>query len=297
MNRGVLYATGAYFIWGLLPIFWKTLAAVPPIEILGHRMVWSFLCVSALLTIRRRWAWLSHLREPRTAATFLLTASLLSLNWLIYIWAVNAGFIVEASLGYFINPLVNVLLGYVVLGERLRPGQKVAIGLALVGVLYLTLSVGGLPWIALTLASTFGLYGLLRKTARLDSLEGLSTETGLMALPALALLLYLAASGRGVFGGDAGLSVLLLVSGLVTAIPLLLFAAGARRVTMTTLGLLQYIAPTMQFLIGIYVYGETLPTARLAGYALIWIALGIYSAEGIARSRRALPTPRPVAAP
>ncbi len=289
MNKGILYAACAYVLWGLLPIYWKALQHVPALEILAHRMVWSLAVVLLLLAYRGRWRWLGVVaRDGRVVLTFLTTALLLTLNWFVYIWAVNAGYIVESSLGYFINPLVNVLLGVLFLRERLRPWQGVAIGAALGGVLYLTFDYGRLPWIALALAGSFGLYGLLRKTAALNSLEGLTLETLLLFLPALAYLLYLEAIGSAALGhADAATTALLVCSGMATAAPLLLFAAGARRITLTSLGILQYVAPTLQFLLGVLVYGEPLSSARLFGFCLIWIALLIYTAEGVLRSGRA----------
>jgi chloramphenicol-sensitive protein RarD len=295
MNRGVLYAAGAYTAWGLLPIFWKALAVVPALEILANRVVWALVAALGLGFLRGSWAWLRPaLRDRRTLLTFMLTAVLLSFNWGLYIWAVNDGHVVETSLGYFINPLVNVFLGVVILRERLRFGQGLAIAVALIGVLFLTMTYGAPPWIALALAGSFGAYGLLRKTARLASLEGFTLETLVMFLPALAFLIFTeVTTGGALFHASLGTNVLLVVSGIVTAVPLLLFAAGARMVTMTTLGLLQYIAPTLQFLLGVWVYGEALTPQRLTGFVIVWIALVIYSLEGAitggraARARRA----------
>ncbi len=283
MNRGMVYAAGAYISWGLLPLFWKALQTVPALEILAHRMVWSLLVVLVLLGYQRRWHWLQGVvRDVRVLLTFLTTALLLTTNWFVYIWAVNAGYVVETSLGYFINPLVNVLLGVLFLKERLRFWQAVAVIIALCGVVYLTLNYGALPWIALTLAGSFGLYGLMRKTAQLSSLEGLTVETLLLFLPALAYLLGLEATDRGAFGDtDAITSLLLVASGLATAVPLLLFAAGARLIPLSVLGILQYIAPTIQFLIGVLVYHEPLTWVRLVGFCLIWLALAVYSIEGM----------------
>lgn len=297
MRKGIVYAGGAYVLWGLLPLYWKALQGVPALEILAHRMVWSLVVVLALLAVQRHWRWLwPALSNGRVLLTFLASALLLSVNWFVYIWAVNAGHVVEASLGYFINPLVNVLLGVLFLRERLRLWQGVAIALALGGVLYLTISVGALPWIALTLAGSFGFYGLIRKTATLNSLEGLTLETLLLFVPALVYLLALQSRGQGAFGHtDVFTTLLLIVSGVATATPLLLFAAGARQITLTTLGLLQYIAPTLQFLIGVLVYNEPLTTARLIGFALIWGALLVYTLEsvlqgaGAARRRAVVP--------
>jgi chloramphenicol-sensitive protein RarD len=288
MNKGVLYAAAAYICWGLLPLYWKALQSVPALEILAHRMVWSLLVVLVLLAFQRHWSWLFSIwRDKRVLLTFITSALLLSVNWFIYIWAVNRNFVVEASLGYFINPLVNVLLGFLFLRERLRMWQGLAILLALSGVLFLSITFGALPWIALTLAGSFGLYGLLRKTARLNSLEGLTLETIMLFLPALGYLLYREAGGTGALGHTSGLTNLLLAcSGIATAVPLLLFASGARLVSLTTLGILQYIAPTLQFLIGVVVYHEQLTVERLIGFSLIWLALAVYTLEGIVTGRR-----------
>jgi chloramphenicol-sensitive protein RarD len=288
MNRGTLYALGAYAAWGFLPIYWKLLKGIPPLEILAHRMVWALLVLLGLLAYTRRWDWVRLARHNRrTMMTFVATAVLLSANWFVYIWAVNAGFIVETSLGYFINPLISVLFGSVLLGEKLRGWQKVAIGLALAGVLWLTISYGALPWISLTLAVTFGLYGLLRKTAELNALEGLSLEMMILFLPALAYLIYLLGVDEFSLGQVSLLqNVLLVLTGVITAVPLLLFALGARRVTLTTLGILQYLAPTLQFLIGVFLYNEPFSSTQLVGFGLIWLALAVYTGDGIAMSRR-----------
>lgn len=288
MQKGLLYGLIAYFLWGILPIYWKLLQHVLPLEILFHRMLWSFLFIAFILTLRNHWQWFSLVRRtPRLAAVFAVTAMLISLNWLTYIWAVNNGFIIEASLGYFINPLFNVVLGILFLKERLRLAQTIAILFATFGVLYLTFSYGAFPWIALILAFSFGVYGLLRKIAPLGSLEGLSIETGFLLLPALAAVVYLARSGQAAFG-QSGLanSLLLVFSGAVTTIPLWLFAAAARRLTLVALGLLQYIAPTLQFLIGVFLYGEPFNRARFVGFCIIWAALCIYTTESVVRSHR-----------
>lgn len=283
-------ALAAYFSWGFLPIFWRALHDVPAIELLANRVVWSLLFLGGALLVRQRWAWVRLLREnPRQLGLFALTAVLLSINWLTYIWAVNAGYIVETSLGYFINPLLNVLLGMIFLGERLRNGQWVAVALAAAGVLYLTISYGALPWIALTLAFSFGFYGLLRKTAVLEAMEGLTVEI-LFLLPAAVLfLIYQEVNGVGHFGHDGwDITFLLLFSGIVTAVPLTLFSYGARLLPLTTMGLLQYIAPTIQLLIGVFVFGELFTGARAIGFGIIWLALILYSTEGlyVARHRR-----------
>ena len=282
-RRGVLYAVSAFFIWGLFPLYWKPLAHVPALQILCHRIVWSAVFVTGILLIQRNWAWLGDsLRQPARLRVFALSSLLLSTNWLIYIWAVNENRVVEASLGYFINPLVNVLLGRVFLGERLTPVQASAVGLATLGVGWLTLSLGSVPWVALSLAGSFGVYGLLRKRAPLPSLEGLALETYLIAPFALLALLGLHWQGAGAFGHGSGLSDgLLMGAGVVTAVPLLLFASGARRLTLATLGLIQYVGPTMQLLLGVWLYHEPFGAVRAIGFGLIWAALALYSGHGL----------------
>lgn len=283
INRGILYGIGAYTIWGLLPIYWKALQTVPAGEILANRIVWSLVFVAAILTYKRNWRWIwPTLRQPRLILTFAASAILLGLNWFIYIWAVNAGFVIETSLGYFINPLLSVALGVIFLRERLRLGQTVAIGLAVAGVAYLTLRYGSFPWIAVALAITFGFYGLLRKTARLGSTEGLALETSILFIPTLAYLLLLNQQGSSAFGSsDLQTSLLLIGVGVVTAVPLLLFGSAARRITLTNLGILQYIAPTIQFLLGLFVFGESFGRDQLIGFSFIWIALLVYASEGL----------------
>ncbi|KAA3659393.1 MAG: EamA family transporter RarD [Chloroflexi bacterium] len=288
MNKGVLYAGGAYLLWGLFPIYWKALQNVPATEILGHRMVWSLGFVVLLLAFRRHWGWVkTAVSTPRTLITFIASGILLGINWLTYIWGVNAGFVVETSLGYFINPLVSVVFGVLFLRERLRVGQWTAVFIAFIGVVYLTMTYGQLPWIALTLAFSFACYGLLRKTATLNSVEGLSMETAVLFPFALAYLLYLGFTGQAVFAHASWMTTLLLVlTGGVTAVPLLLFAAGARRINLSTLGILQYIAPTIQFLLGIFLYNEPFTIQRFIGFSLIWLALLVYSVEGVRNGRK-----------
>lgn len=273
--------------WGILPLFWKQLQHVPSMQSLAHRIVWAFLILALLLAAIRRTSWLkSAWVHPKTMLPFAATAFLLGINWYTYIWAVNANYIVETSLGYFINPILSVLLGVLFLKEKLRSWQWGAIGVAAVGVLWLTVSYGSLPWVALTLAITFGFYGLIRKTALLGALEGLSLEAGMLFIPALGYLIYIETKGSGVFGRlDVTTDSLFVVSGLLTALPLLLFAAGARRIKLISVGLLQYLAPTLQLIIGVFIYGEPFPMERMVGFSLIWAALLIYSVEGLVRSR------------
>ncbi len=282
MHNGVLSAALAYVFWGLFPLYFRQIADVPALEVLVHRVVWSLLFVLVVLAARRQWAWLRDtLRRPRVIAAFAFSALLLSANWLTYIWAVTHGHVVDASLGYFITPLVNVLLGATVLHERLRSVQWTAVALAAAGVLWLAVQGGELPWIALVLAASFGGYGLLRKTAALGALEGLTLETMLLAPFAFALLAWGMWQGTGSFPSANGSANALLIGiGPVTAVPLLLFAAGARRIRMSTLGLLQYLAPSIQFVLGVWLFGEPFSGSRLLGFGLIWLALAIYSVEG-----------------
>lgn len=288
MSSGVLQAALAYAMWGLFPLYFQLVSAVAPLEIVLHRALWSLAFVLVLLAVLGRWTWLRDIaRSPRTVGIFASSALLLCANWLVYVWAVNNGRVVESSLGYFITPLVNVLLGYFVLRERPRRAQWWALAIAAAGVLWLTLSTGSLPWVGLVLAASFGIYGLLRKTAPLGALEGLALETLLLAPPAAGLLAWRASHGGSALGGgDAALLGLLALAGPLTALPLLLFAAGARRLPMTTLGVLQYIGPTIQFALGVWLFHEPFAGARLAGFMLIWAALLIYTAEGWMSMRR-----------
>lgn len=290
MPPGVCYAALAFALWGVFPLYFRQLAQVPSGEIVAHRIVWSLLFLLLVLAIRRQWAWLPPvLRQPRLLAAFAASALLLSANWLIFIWGVNNDHVIDASLGYFITPLVNVLLGTTVLHERLRRLQWAALALAASGVLWLTVQAGQLPWIALALAGSFGAYGLLRKVATLGALEGLTLETLLLAPLAALAWAWWATTGNSHFpAADAATNAWLIAAGPITAIPLLLFAAGARRISLTTLGLLQYIGPTLQLALGVWLFHEPFTSARLTGFALIWLALALYSAEGWWASRRAL---------
>ncbi|MFA9215479.1 MAG: EamA family transporter RarD [Sphingomonadaceae bacterium] len=284
-----MYAALAFFCWGLFPLYFHALGEVPALEILAHRMLWSLLFLVLVLSARQQWKWLpAVLRQPRILFSFVASAVLLSSNWFVYIWSVNHGHVIDASLGYFINPLVNVLLGLLVLKEKLRRGQWLAIGLAAAGVAWLTWQAGQLPWIALILGCTFGAYGLLRKTAALAALEGLSLETLLLFPAALAYVVWLSWHGQNTFLNSSADSTrwLLAAAGPITAIPLLLFAAGARRIPMSVLGLLQYLSPTMQMLLGVWVFHEVFSTPRLLGFVVIWSALALYVAEGLWSTRQ-----------
>ena len=283
MRKGILYATACYTAWGLFPIYFKAINEISPLEILFHRMLWALLFLVMVLAWRKQWRWIPELlKKPKLIAGFASSAILLSTNWFIYIWAVNNDHVIDASLGYFITPLVSVFLGYVVLHERMRPAQWRAIGLAASGVVWLGFQTGHPPWIGISLACSFGAYGLLRKTAALGALEGLSLETFLLLPFALAYLTFLAVNGQSGFLHSAtSTQLLLLAAGPITAIPLLLFAAGARRIPLATLGLLQYISPSIQLILGVWLFHETFNTGKLIGFATIWIALLIYSAEGL----------------
>lgn len=288
MHPGVVYAVCAYVLWGILPLYFTHLSHIGALEVLVHRIVWSLVFVFALLAWKRQWAWLpALLRQPRVLGAFAASAVLLSGNWLLYIWSVQNGRLIDASLGYFITPLVNVMLGYTVLHERPRRAQWIALAIAGIGVLWLTVQDGRLPWIAILLALSFGAYGLLRKTAPLGALEGLTLETALLAPLALGAMGWWIAQGSDAFtAGTPATQALLLLAGPVTAVPLLLFAAGARRIPMSTLGLLQYISPTLQLLLGVWLYGEPFDSSRLGGYLAIWAALALYTGELWLRSRR-----------
>ncbi len=289
MKKGVMFGIGAYFLWGLLPVYWKLIHNVPALEIISHRMVWSFVFAIGVIAFSGGWSeFRVSLGEKKNLPPFLLTSLLLTANWLIYVWAVNAGFIVETSLGYFINPLVNVLLGVLFLREKLRPWQWVSVGLAFLGVVYLTWRYGSLPWIALSLAFSFAFYGLIKKKASLSSTQGFATETGMMFIPALAYLFFLEFTGKGAFGHQSiRVSALLMLAGVATGLPLLLFGKAARMIPLSMIGFLQYIAPTMQLFIGVFLYQEPFPLDRLIGFGLIWIALLIYSVEGLVARQQA----------
>lgn len=283
MRKGLLYATICYSLWGLFPLYFKALGDVAPIEILLHRMVWSLVFLAGVLAWRKQWSWISlAFQQPKLLAGFGASALLLSVNWFIYIWSINNHHVLDASLGYFMTPLISVLLGFVFLHERLRFMQWLAVGLAAAGVVWLTWQTGKLPWIGLCLACSFGIYGLLRKTASLGPLEGLSLEILLLFPFALGYLLFLNAHGQNALvEGDTQRQTLLLAAGPITAIPLLLFGAAARRIPMASLGLLQYISPSIQFLLGVFLFQEHFSTNRAIGFAAIWLALIVYSAESV----------------
>ncbi len=289
-GKGILYAVCCYTLWGLLPVYWKALSSIPAYEILCHRITWSFLLLILVLFSKSHWKWIRRkLKNRRTIVTFLGTSCLIGFNWMTFIWAVNSGYLVEASLGYFINPLISVLLGVLILREKIRIWQGVAVVVAVVGVLHMTINYGSFPWIALALAGSFGFYGLLRKTGSLNSIEGLTFETGMLFLPAFFLLLSMEFKGNAAFGHSTlPENLLLLLSGVVTAFPLLLFTAAARRIPLSTIGILQYIGPTFHFILGVFIYKEDFSTERLIGFIIIWIALLIYTLDGIFRKNKNL---------
>jgi chloramphenicol-sensitive protein RarD len=294
MNAGITYATLAFVMWGLFPLYFRQIAAVPPLEVVLHRSAWSLLFVFGVLALLRRFGWMRELAaQPRRLASFALSALLLSGNWLLYVYAIQSGQVVEASLGYFINPIVNVLLGVLVLHERLNKAQWASVALAAAGVLWLTLLNGRLPWVALVLAVSFGLYGLMRKTASLGALEGLALETLLLAPVVLPALAWWTLRGSGAMArGDLALDVWLVIGGPLTALPLLLFAASARRLPLATVGLLQYLSPTIQLALGVWVFHEPFDRTRLFGFGFIWAALALYSADGWRRSRQPVAVPQ-----
>jgi chloramphenicol-sensitive protein RarD len=289
-RRGFLLGVAAYAIWGLFPLYWPLLEPAGAVEILAHRVFWSLAVVVGLVFLTRRTGRLrAVLRSPRTRSVLTVAAVVIAVNWGTYIWAVNNDHVVEASLGYFINPLVTVLIGVVVLRERLRRAQWAALALAAVAVLALTVEYGHPPWVALLLAFSFGTYGLAKKTANVGAVESLTFETMVLTPVAVGYIAWLAASGGSSFGHHgAGHALLLAATGVVTVIPLICFGGAATRVSLTTIGLLQYITPTVQFILGVTVFSEPMPTMRWVGFALIWLALALFTGESLRHRRRQL---------
>lgn len=288
MNRGVLLALAAYLLWGGFPLYFMAVRAVPPVELLAHRVLFALLFVALLLTLQRRWDWLPPLlRQPRTIGVFGLSALMVSINWGAYIYAISQDRITDASLGYFINPLVSVVMGAVLLGERMRPLQWAGFALAAAGVAWLTWHAGQLPWIGLAVAISFSFYGLIRKTASLPSMEGLMLETALLCPIAIGYLAVVGAAGSAAYE-HASLPFLLLIaaSGPVTAMPLLLFAAAARRMPLSTLGIIQYLAPSVQFVLAITLFHEPFDTGRLLGFGAIWLGIVVFSGEAVVGAAR-----------
>jgi chloramphenicol-sensitive protein RarD len=285
--KGVYSAVAAYAIWGFLPLYWHALRAVPPVQVIGHRVVWSFAVVLITLANIGQWRiFLANVRQSRLLSIYLGAAFLIGFNWYLYVWAVVNDYVIETALGYFINPLLNVLLGVLVLKERLRPGQWLAIALAACGVLYLTAVYGSFPWIALSLAASFAIYALIKKLAPLGALEGMGLETGILFLPAVGLLLIMEIQGQGAFLRTGGATSLMLIgAGVATTIPLVLFASAARQVPLSLVGVLQYLAPTIQFLLGVFYFREPFQHQQLIGYVLVWLALVVFAGEGAWRAR------------
>jgi chloramphenicol-sensitive protein RarD len=290
-GSGLLAAIGAFTIWGVLPLYLKPLGSLPALEIMAHRIVWCCVLVFAWLAVRGEiGAVRTALATPGTRYRLMASAVLISINWLIYVWSIGNGHVIDASLGYFINPLLNVVLGVLVLGERLNTAQRIAVGMAAAGVLYLAIVAGRPPWIALSLAASFGLYGLIRKLVKVESVPGLATETLLLLPLSAGFLLWMEAQGTGALGhSPAYINALLLGSGLVTALPLALFAYGARLIPLSTVGLVQYIGPSLQFLLGVVVFKEAFSFERAIGFAFIWTALVVYAGDGLWRNRRTMP--------
>ncbi|MFF3751291.1 EamA family transporter RarD [Streptomyces sp. NPDC002018] len=287
-RSGLLYGIGAYGMWGLVPLFWPLLEPAGATEILAHRMVWSAGVVALWLLALRRWGWVTELiRRPRKLGLITVAAVTISLNWGFYIWAVNSGRVVEASLGYFINPLVTIALGVLLLKERLRPAQWTAVFVGFAAVLVLAVGYGEPPWISLVLAFSFATYGLIKKKINIGGLESLAAETAVLFLPALGYLVWLGASGSATFGSEGtGQMALLAGTGVVTALPLVCFGAAAIRVPLSTLGLLQYLAPVFQFLLGVLYFHEAMPPERWAGFSLVWLALAILTWDALRNARR-----------
>lgn len=294
-SLGFWYGVGAYASWGIFPLYWKLVASVPVVQVIGHRIVWSALLLAAWVAVRGE---LGVLREsvarPGVLRAYAIASLLIAINWGGFIWAVGAGHVVEVSLGYFINPLLSVLLAVFVLGERLRPAQWASVALAASGVIYIAFAHGEMPWISLMLATSFALYGLAKKRAPLGSVHGLTLETGILLLPAAAYLLWSEGHGdAALFHGPATIDALLLGAGAVTIGPLLMFASAAQRIPLLWIGLLQYIAPTLQLAIGVLVFGEPFDRERLVGFSLVWAALVLFAVEGVLTHRAVAVEPLP----
>lgn len=282
-QKGLFFGFAAYLLWGFFPLYFKAIDTVPAVQILAHRFAWSFVLLVFVNLWKGEWGNIFALmRRKKTLFVYMLAACLLAVNWGVYVWGVNSGHVVETSLGYFINPLLNVVLGVVFLRERLRWSQWVPVGLAALGVLYLTIQHHAIPWIGLALAFSFGLYGLVKKVAPLNSLHGLTLETMTLFLPAVLYLFYENSLSVGVFGHSSAMTnVLLALTGIITVIPLLLFGSAVRLIPLWMLGLLQYVAPTCQFLLGVLVFHEPFDSIKLVGFSLIWLALIIFSLESV----------------
>lgn len=286
MKKGILYGVGAYALWGFFPLYWKLLKPISAFQLIGHRVIWSFLLLLVVILLTRQWADFRATVNLKVLRVYAIASLLIGANWLIYVWAVNANFIVETSLGYFINPLLSVLLGVIFFKERLRLAQWIAVVLAALGVTYLAYGYGRLPYIALSLAFSFALYGFAKKLSPLGSLYGLTIETGILFIPALIYLLIADFNGSGAFLHASALDDGLMIgAGLVTTVPLLMFASAARSIPLWAVGLLQYIAPTLQFLLGVFVYKEPFSRDQLIGFSVVWTALAIFLVENYLANR------------
>ena len=287
-SLGLLFGFSSYIIWGLFPLYWPLLEPANPLEIVSHRAVWTLVfCLIVLALSKQIRTTLVVMKNPKTMAALLLSTILVSINWITYIWAVNNGHVVEAALGYYINPLIIIAFGVILLREKMRPLQWVAVAIAAVGVLVLTIDYGRLPWVAISLALSWGSYGLVKKKLNLGALEGLAIETLISFIPYVGYLIFLGNQGTGQFGHDPLLTILLISAGAVTAIPLLLFNGSTTRLPYSTIGLLQYITPTIQFSIGVWLRHEDMPTARWIGFIVIWFALAALATD-LVRSSRAV---------
>ena len=285
-KTGLLFGVSAYVLWGAFPLYWPLLEPASALEIVSHRAVWTLVFCFVVLAITKSLKnTLVTMKRPKVAATLFLTSILISINWLVYIWATNNGHVVEASLGYYINPLIIIAFGIVLLKEKMRKLQWTAVGIASLGVLVLTIDYGRLPWVALALAISWGSYGVVKKQLGLGALEGLAIETLIASLPYLLYLIYIGNKGTGQFGHGVGLTILLISAGAVTAIPLLLFNGSTTRLPLTVIGLLQYITPTIQFSIGVWIRHEDMPTARWIGFIIIWVALTALAIDLVKSSR------------
>ncbi len=286
MKKGILYGIGAYVFWGFFPIYWKLLHQVSAIQLIGHRIVWSFLLLIVVILFTKQWTEFRATLKTKILGIYTIAAILIGINWLVYVWGVNAGFIVETSLGYFINPLLSVLMGVLFFKERLRFAQWIPVVLAALGIAYLTFIYGRLPYIALALAFSFGLYGLVKKLSPLGSLYGLTVETGILFIPALGYLIFTQVNNTAAFLHTGSTSDLLMVgAGVVTTVPLLMFATAARSIPLWVVGLLQYITPTLQFIIGIFIYKEAFSYHQLIGFGMVWTALIIFLVENYLANR------------
>jgi chloramphenicol-sensitive protein RarD len=291
VKKGVWLGVGAYLVWGTFPIYWKLLSHVSASVLICHRIMWSSLLLLSMIIVSRQWkSFRADVMKPRVFLAYSIAGILITVNWLTYVWSVNNGFIIETSLGYFINPIISVLLGVIFLRERLRAWQWLPIGLAFAGVAYLTVSYGGLPWIALTLAFTFATYGFVKKISPLGPLQGLALETTIMLAPAFLYASYASRStNTPMLGANFLTGALLIGGGVVTTIPLLLFAAATQRIPLSVLGILQYISPTIQFILGVVVYHEPFTHAQLIGFSIVWTALAIFAIEGFVTHRAPAP--------